>query len=463
MDVDPLQDDKAKEIAICSFRRPHMRAFHCAWWGFFIAFFVWFSISPLLPQIKEDLNLTDQEIWTSSIASVSGTIVMRFALGPLCDVFGARILFSIVLCTAAIPTALTGLVQSARGLILLRAFIGIAGGTFVMCQYWSSRMFSKQVVGTANALVGGWGNVGAGVTQLAMGSILFPIFESLTGDKEIAWRSVCLVPAIVAFVSGIVIYHISDDSPKGNYSELKANGVFRPVTVRESFSKACFNPNAWILFVQYACCFGVELTMNLAAANYFRDEFDQSTAAASAITAIFGWLNLFARGLGGFLSDVCNYKAGMRGRIWAQTICLALEGALVFAFYNTKSLGGSIVALVFFSLVVQATEGTTYGMVPYVDPPRMGSITGIVGAGGNVGAMVFGFCFRELQYDDAFLIMAACILGSSLLSVFIRIPGHSTMFNRTEAEVNPETGEIVALLYRKVKKRPQPTNVDKLV
>ena len=191
-----------------------MRAFHCSWWSFFIAFFIWFAISPLLSEIASDLDLTKQQIWTSSIAGVGGTIVMRFIMGPLCDVFGARVLFSWVLCLAAIPTACTGFVQTANGLVLLRLCIGLAGSSFVMCQYWTSRMFTKEVVGTANALVGGWGNLGAGVTQLVMGSILFPIFKSFT-DSETAWRTVCIVPAVIAFATGIIIYYISDDCPKG--------------------------------------------------------------------------------------------------------------------------------------------------------------------------------------------------------------------------------------------------------
>ena len=59
--------------------------------------------------------------------------MMRFVMGPLCDVYGARILFAWVLCLAAIPTACTGLVQSANGLVLLRLCIGLAGSSFVMC------------------------------------------------------------------------------------------------------------------------------------------------------------------------------------------------------------------------------------------------------------------------------------------------------------------------------------------
>jgi MFS transporter, NNP family, nitrate/nitrite transporter len=128
VNIDPDQDDKATEIKLCNFSRPHMRAFHCSWWAFFIAFFIWFAISPLLSEIRSALTLTTQEIWTSSIVGVGGTIVMRFILGPLCDKYGARILFTGVLCFASVPTALTGVIQTATGLAVIRLFIGVAGG-----------------------------------------------------------------------------------------------------------------------------------------------------------------------------------------------------------------------------------------------------------------------------------------------------------------------------------------------
>ena len=102
------------------------------WFSFFLAFFVWFAIAPLLSEIKDTLGLSKEQIWTSNIVGVGGTIAMRFILGPLCDKFGARILFAVVLCIASIPTSMTGLVNSAAGLAVLRLFIGIAGGSFVM-------------------------------------------------------------------------------------------------------------------------------------------------------------------------------------------------------------------------------------------------------------------------------------------------------------------------------------------
>ena len=145
VEVDPNQDDKATEIKLLSFKRPHMRAFHFSWMCFFTAFFIWFAIAPLLPEVKISLDLTKQQIWTSNIASVAGTIVMRFINGPLCDKYGARILMGVVLAAASIPCALTGLVQTSAQLSTLRFFIGLGGSTFVMCQYWTSRMFTKEV------------------------------------------------------------------------------------------------------------------------------------------------------------------------------------------------------------------------------------------------------------------------------------------------------------------------------
>ena len=318
------------------------------------------------------------------------------------------------------------LVNSATSLAILRFFIGLGGSTFVMCQYWTSMMFAKEVAGTANALAGGWGNLGGGVTQLVMGSLLFPLFK-LGMSPESAWRTVCIVPAVVAVATGFTILKISDDCPKGNYKELKENGTMAEVSAGASFRDGALNFNTWLLFIQYACCFGVELTMNNASALYFKEEFALTTESAAAIASIFGWMNLFARGLGGFASDKLNAKMGMRGRLIVQIVTLAVEGVMVLIFANTTNLGFAIFILVIFSSFVQAAEGATYGIVPYVDPPATGAIAGIVGAGGNCGAVAFGMGFRELDYKDAFYIMGFTILGSALLTFAISIKGHRSL------------------------------------
>ncbi len=175
--------------------------------------------------------------------------------------------------------------------------------------------------------------------------------------------------------------------------------------------------------------------MNNAAASYFRREFLLSTESAAAIASIFGWMNLFARGLGGFTSDKFNSKMGMRGRLIWQTICLVIEGIMVLIFAQTRNLGLAIFILVIFSSFVQAAEGSTYGIVPYVNPPATGSIAGIVGAGGNTGAVCFGLCFRQLEnIQTAFNIMGFTILGSAVVTALINIKGHRSMFAGEDSE-----------------------------
>ena len=73
----------------------------------------------------------------------------------------------------------------------------------------------------------------------------------------------------------------------------------------------------------------------------------------------------------------------------------------------------------------------------------MGSVIGIVGAGGNIGAVCFGMAFRSLPYETAFLIMGITVMASSFLSMFIHIRGHRGLLSGMDCRVNPETGEIV--------------------
>jgi MFS transporter, NNP family, nitrate/nitrite transporter len=425
-----------------------MRAFHVNWFGFFMAFFSWFAISPLLTEVKKTLKLTKQEIWTSSIVGVSGTITMRFILGPLIDKYGARIPFVAVLCLTAIPTACTGFVNSATGLAILRLFIGLGGGSFVMCQSWTSAMFARKVVGTANALAAGWGNLGGGVTQLMMGSVFFPIFKNVFDSAEKSWRFICVIPAVVTFATGVVMYFTTDDLPKGNYSELKKHGTIVEVSATKSFRTGAMNFNSWVLAFQYACSFGVEITMQNAAALYFKEEFELSTEKAAGIASIFGFFNIFSRGLGGYLSDVCNRRGGMRARIYLQFGVLLATGALVLWFSSTHELWLAILIMVFYSITCQGACGTTYGIVPYVDPTTTGSISGIVGAGGNIGAVGFGLGFRQLPYRTAFKIMGFTIFGGALSCLLINIKGCSTFFGGVDLYDNDE--------YAKTLEVPEP-------
>ena len=426
--VDHHEGDRALELKLCSCKRPHMRGLHCAWISFFLAFMIWFAPAPLLKEIQDTLNLTKQQIWESSITNDLTAIFMRVIMGPVCDNYGARIPMAIVLVTASIPTAMLGLVNSSGGLSLIRFFIGIAGSSFVMSQFWPSRMFSREISGTANGIVGGWGNLGGAAAQLLIGRILFPAFTNVfDGDSEKSWRLVCVFPAAIAFIWGWIMPWISDDAPMGDYKEMKKNGtmdrIFFTTSLRSGATK-----NTWILFIQYASCFGVELVMNNATVLYYNYKFGLTTEEAAVFGFIYGSMNIFARGLGGYISDALNLSYGMRGRLWLHTSLLICEGILILAFSTADTLAGAVVTMCIFSIFTQAAEGAIFGVVPYVTKLYTGAVAGFVGSGGNVGSVVYGLGFRSLEYEQAFIMMGAIVIASSFLSIFIDIPCHAGLF-----------------------------------
>src|SRR5689334_21787207 len=97
---------KATKINLLDFKTPSMRAFHITWMTFFLCFFGWFGIAPLMPIIRKDLSLTQSQIGNIIIASVAITIFARLLFGWLSDKFGPRICYSVLLVFGSIPVML---------------------------------------------------------------------------------------------------------------------------------------------------------------------------------------------------------------------------------------------------------------------------------------------------------------------------------------------------------------------
>lgn len=124
-----------------------------------------------------------------------------------------------LLLLGAIPSGLAGTAQSAQHLYVLRFFIGILGGTFVPCQAWTSAFFDKNCVGSANALVGGWGNMGGGATF----AIMVSLYASLRGDglsQYSAWRAAfAIVPVPILVSVAVVTLLFGQDHPAGKWRD----------------------------------------------------------------------------------------------------------------------------------------------------------------------------------------------------------------------------------------------------
>jgi len=138
---------KATKIDLFSFSTPQMRAFHLAWLAFFVCFFAWFAVAPLMPVIKGEFHLTADQIANINIAAVGVTILVRMAIGPMCDKWGPRITYTALLVLGAIPVMGIAFATSYESFLVFRLAIGAIGASFVITQFHTSVMFAPNVVG----------------------------------------------------------------------------------------------------------------------------------------------------------------------------------------------------------------------------------------------------------------------------------------------------------------------------
>lgn len=401
-----------------------MKAFHMTWMAFFLCFFGWFGIAPLMVIVRDELHLTKGEIGNIMIASVSITIFARVLIGYLCDRVGPRIMYSALLILGAFPVMLIGLSNDYTSFLLFRLAIGVIGASFVVTQFHTSAMFAPNIIGTANAVTAGWGNLGGGVTQLVM-PLIFAGFVGLGYSNGASWRLAMVVPGVALLIMGILYFVYTTDTPEGNLAELKKkdpNFTLKKQQSQVSFTEILKDYRVWVLAFCYGACFGIEITIDNIAALYFKDKFNLSLEAAGLIAASFGMMNLFARALGGMLSDKIGSTKGLNGRVLVLGACILLEGIGILIFSNMEVLAFSVISMIGFALFVKMSNGATYAVVPFVNKNAVGSVAGIVGAGGNIGAVLMGFLFKSesLTYNDAFSIIGYCVLGIAVLAFTIR-------------------------------------------
>src|SRR5215216_6672943 len=150
-------------LKIFSAKGVQMRTFHITWLTFFVCFFGWFGIAPLMPTIREDLGLTKAQVGNTIIAAVSATIIARLFIGRLCDTWGPRKTYTALLAIGAIPVMLVGLAHDYSTFLLFRLAIGVIGASFVITQFHTSVMFAPTINGTATAVAGGSGPPDGGI------------------------------------------------------------------------------------------------------------------------------------------------------------------------------------------------------------------------------------------------------------------------------------------------------------
>ncbi|RVW43407.1 hypothetical protein VitviT2T_000667 [Vitis vinifera] len=423
-------EHKATEFPLFSVAAPHMRAFHLSWISFFACFVSSFAAPPLIPVIRDNLNLTATDIGNAGIASVSGAVFARIAMGSACDLFGPRLASASLILLTAPAVYFTSYISSPISFLLVRFFTGFSLSTFVSTQFWMSSMFSAPVVGAANGFAGGWGNLGGGATQLIM-PLVFSLIRDMGAVKFTAWRIAFFIPALFQTLSAFAVLLFGQDTPDGNFKRLNKSGDRPKDKFSQVFYHGVTNYRAWILALTYGYCFGVELTVDNIIAEYFYDRFNLKLHTAGIIAASFGLANLISRPAGGFISDAMAKRFGMRGRLWTLWVVQTLGGVLCIILGRVGSLNASIIVMIAFSLFVQAACGLTFGVVPFISRRSLGVVSGMTGGGGNVGAVLTQLIFfkgSRYSKETGITLMGIMMLCCTLPICLIYFPQWGGMF-----------------------------------
>ena len=200
----------------------------------------------------------------------------------------------------------------------------------------------------------------------------------------------------------------------------------------------------------YFANFGAELAVVSMLPMFFEGIFNFTPQMAGIIAMSFAFVNLFARPLGGYLSDkmgsrkktMLMYMIGITLGFFLMGLISKFNGTgadgktlLAPMFDGTWWIVVSVIITMFCSMFVQGAEGATFAMIPSIKKELTGRIAGMAGAYGNVGAVAYLFILTQVDYKTFFFIlsMGAAI---SVVACFFLLKEPKGSFGEEETEVS---------------------------
>ena len=448
---------------VFKFKSPEIKALHLTWIAFFISFYVWFNMAPLASSMLKSADwLTRDDIRLFAIANVALTIPARIIVGMALDRFGPRRVFSVLMVLMALPTLVFAFGDTREQLFVSRLVLSSVGASFVVGIHMTALWFKPRDIGFAEGFYAGWGNFGSAAAAMTLPTIALTMFG---GDD--GWRWAVATSGVIMAAYGVFYWFAITDGPTADthkkprkaaalevssYSDLVLLLLFTiPLVgilgilvwrvqntgfIDQMTAVICYVAIGVVIVYQlvqalrvnlpllkkgvpkddrypfksvaalnttYFANFGAELAVVSMLPMFFEETWGLSAAAAGLIAASFAIVNLFARPMGGLVSDrFGNRRFVMLAYMLGIAIGFALMGLL-----NSKwPLVIAVVITVACSFFVQGAEGATFGIIPSIKRRLTGQISGMAGAYGNVGAVFYLFVFMYVTPSQFFFIIA---------------------------------------------------------
>ncbi len=461
-------------------RNPEIRALHLTWIAFFITFYVWFNMAPLATTMIKELGwLTVKDVKLLAICNVALTIPARLIVGMAQDRFGPRRVFSVLMITTAIPAIVFAFGDTFMQLLIARLVMSSVGAGFVVGIHMTALWFKPKEIGFAEGFYAGWGNFGSAAAAMTLPTIAFNIFGGPNG-----WRYALATSAITMLLYGIFYWFAITDGHKGKmFHKPRKIAAIEVSTLRDMIKLIIITIpmigvlsllvwrlqkmgflgttgavvchlliGALVLYqivqillvnipilkkgvpeddrynfnqvsslsINYLCVFGGELAVVSMLPAFFENTFSLLPATAGLIAASFAFVNLFARPLGGVLSDnLTSRKAVMTVFMFSTAV-----GFLGMSQINKNwPIVLAVVLTIICSIFVQGGQGSTYAIIPMIKRRITGQISGMTGAYGNVGAVIYLTALTMFDAKTFFLLIAAItFFGSLYCLAFLKEP-----------------------------------------
>ncbi|MGM0701676.1 MAG: MFS transporter [Pseudomonadota bacterium] len=452
-----------KVADLFKFRTPEIRALHLTWIAFFITFYVWFNMAPLASSMLKSVDwLTADDLKLFAICNVALTIPARIIVGMALDRFGPRRVFSVLMVSMSIPALVFAFGDTMTQLLVSRLVLSSVGASFVVGIHMTALWFKPKHIGFAEGFYAGWGNFGSAAAAMTLPTIAITWYGGADG-----WRWAIAQSAIVMAAYGVYYWFAITDGPDAkahrkprkamamevsswgdmiklilwtiplvgvlgilvwriqNLGYLSTTGaviaylaivavvayqivqilrVNVPILKKgvPEDDKYSFNSVA-ALNSTYFANFGAELAVVSMLPMFFEETWGLSAAVAGLIAASFAFINLVARPMGGLVSDrLGNRRFVMLSYMFGIGVGFVLMGLLD----SDWPLIIAIAITIFTSFFVQGAEGATFGIIPSIKRRITGQISGMAGAYGNVGAVVYLTIFTFVTPTQFFYIIA---------------------------------------------------------